>query len=98
LKALHELPGFNWISLSQRARKRINRFGVLRVKRDSPPPSLDCLGFPLFLFQYMAELTKCRRVIRTQFEVALEQIPLYLRVTFITFQSGPIIQGFCILR
>src|ERR1700722_6896635 len=91
LSALYELLGFSWIRLSQRARKGIDRGGILRVKGDSPPPSRDSLGFPVFLFQYMSELIKCRCLIRTQSDVAFEQASLHFRVTLIPFQGGPVI-------
>src|SRR5450755_1365423 len=77
LSVLHELPGFNWITQSQRACEGINRFGEFRVECDSPPPSHDCLGFPMFLFQCMAKLIKCRCLIGTQSNVAFEQVRLH---------------------
>ncbi len=98
LNPLHELLGFNWIGPLQRACERINCFGVLRVERDSAPPSHDRLRFPLFLFQDMTELIKCCCLIGTQSDEAFEQVSLYLRVAFITFQCGPVIQSFSIFR
>src|ERR1035437_8587118 len=38
LNAQHESLGFVRFSPSQCARKGINRIGVLRIERDSPPP------------------------------------------------------------
>src|ERR1700730_7458072 len=72
LNAQHEPLGFNRIGPSECTRNGISRFGILRVERDSPPPGSDSLRSSVLLFQYMAELIKCRCLVWTQSEVALE--------------------------
>src|SRR5216683_3555254 len=72
LNAQHQSLGFDRIGPSECTRDGISRFGILRVERDSAPPSNDCLRFSVLLFQYMAELIKRRCLVWTQSEVTLE--------------------------